>query len=271
MDARVLVANDDGVKARGMWFLVDILKDMGFTVYFATTRLPYSGAGKSVSWKFKVETANIRGVTGIIATGTPAAAVLYVLNALDWSPDFVVTGINHGANLGLEDLFTSGTYGAALESVLNGVPAISISKFLENNTRDIEFSDEDRFYLKLIIERFWRIVQDSEALDCLPLNVNLPSTPPKGIAVTRVSRKVYRGLEFVENDGLYEIRRNLSGFYDDGLAECNDIWAVYNSLVSVSPTCPWCLGSGEKARTRDLSGCGVDYIVEGCSNGIRCI
>jgi 5'-nucleotidase len=267
----VLVANDDGINASGLWLLIGILLDLGFNVFFASTSDPYSGAGKSITWSFKAERRKINGVEGVIANASPSTAVLFSLRNLGIKPDFIVSGINHGANLGIEDVHTSGTFGAALEGVLQGYPSMAVSKYLAgNNSQEEIFNSDDKRYLKTVIEAFWSFILDEDSIECMPLNVNLPWINPRGIAITRLSSKVYNSVRFEEEDnGVYSLSRGLTGFYDDGVEECNDIWAVYNSYVSITPVCVRCLLYGNSRGCLDR--CNLRRLIEGLDNGVYCL
>jgi 5'-nucleotidase len=268
LEGIVLVANDDGVKADGLWFLVRLLDDMGYEVFIASTSRPYSGAGKSITWRFGAKVGNINGFKGVVVDATPSTAVLFALKKLGVDPDFIVTGVNHGANLGIEDIHTSGTFGAALEGVLQGFPSMAISKFLSGNIKKITFTSREEIFLKNLIESFSLVINNEDSLRCMPLNVNLPAGQPKGLAVTRLSMKTYDHVKFVENEGLYSISRNTPGFYDNGLEECNDIWAVYNSYISVTPVCIECLVKGMPMCNEE---CGLRMLTEGFENGVYCL
>ncbi len=268
LEGTVLVANDDGVKAEGLWFLVNLLDSMGYDVFIASTSKPYSGAGKSITWKFKARVENLEGFRGVVVDATPSTAVLFALKKLNVEPDFIISGINHGANLGIEDIHTSGTFGAALEGVMQGFPSMAISKFLSGNTGRIVFTRDDERFLKSLVENFSLLLNNENSIRCMPLNVNLPVDRPRGVAVTRLSMKTYDHVEFVEESGVYSISRNTPGFYDNGLEDCNDIWAVYNSYISVTPVCIECLATGKPGC---IGECGLKILAEGFADGVYCL
>ncbi|MCE4614490.1 MAG: hypothetical protein F7B60_03045 [Desulfurococcales archaeon] len=270
MAETVLVANDDGVNASGFWLLIDVIRDLGFNVVFASTSEPYSGAGKSITWSFRAVRKEINGVEGIIVDASPSTAVLFSLRNLGIKPSFIVSGINHGANLGIEDIHTSGTFGAALEGALQGYPSMAISKYLAgNNHANKLFNDHDKQSVKTVIEAFWSFILDEDSIECMPLNVNLPWKKHRGFAITRLSSKVYNTVEFKEKGNVYSLSRGLTGFYDDGLEECNDIWAVYNSYVSITPVCTRCLLYRNIQRC--LQQCNLRKLIEGIENGVYCL
>ncbi|MCE4607083.1 MAG: hypothetical protein F7B59_07140 [Desulfurococcales archaeon] len=270
MNGTVLVANDDGFNASGLWLLIDVIRDLGFNVFFASTLKPFSGSGKSITWSFKAERKRINGVDGVIVDATPSTAVLFSLRNLGITPEFIVSGINHGANLGIEDIHTSGTFGAALEGVLQGYPSIAISKYLAGNSMEgVIFSERDKRYVKMIIEAFWSFIMDEDSIECMPFNVNLPWMEPRGFAITRLSNKVYNAIRFEKQNNVYSLSRGLTGFYDNGLEECNDIWAVYNSYVSVTPICVRCLLYRDTRACLDR--CNLRRLIEGLDNGVYCL
>ncbi len=270
LNGTVLVANDDGVNANGLWLLIDVIRDLGFDVFFASTSEPYSGAGKSITWSFKAERKKINGVEGVIVNASPSTAVLFALRNIGITPDFIVSGINHGANLGIEDIHTSGTFGAALEGVLQGYPSMAISKYLAGNSQgDSIFNEHDKQFVKMVIKAFWSFILDEDSIECMPFNVNLPWGKPRGFAVTRLSNKVYNTIHFEKQGNIYSLSRGLVGFYDNGLEECNDIWAVYNSYVSITPVCIRCLLYRDTLEC--FNRCNLRRLIEGLDNGVYCL
>ncbi|MGF1687698.1 5'/3'-nucleotidase SurE [Photobacterium japonica] len=122
---RILISNDDGIFAEGINTLAKVLSELGDVTVIAPDR-NRSGASNSLSLDNPLRIRH-EGDRRISVEGTPTDCVHFALNEwLDERPDLVVAGINHGANLG-DDVLYSGTVAAATEGHFLGVPAIAVS------------------------------------------------------------------------------------------------------------------------------------------------
>ena len=179
---RILLSNDDGYFAPGLAILAKTLADLGSITVVAPER-DYSGASNSLTLDRPLtvrESANgFRFVNG-----TPTDCVhLAVTGLLDQMPDMVVSGINLGANMG-DDTIYSGTVAAATEGYLLGIPSLAISLT----------SKEGRHYetaarvARDLVARF----QKQPITEAVLLNVNVPDIPYdalKGFEVTRLGKR----------------------------------------------------------------------------------
>ncbi|MCQ1057505.1 5'/3'-nucleotidase SurE [Photobacterium sp. ZSDE20] len=122
---RILISNDDGIFAEGINTLAKVLSDIGEVTVVAPDR-NRSGASNSLTLDNPLRIRQ-EGEKRISVEGTPTDCVHFALNEwLDERPDVVVAGINHGANLG-DDVLYSGTVAAATEGHFLGVPAVAVS------------------------------------------------------------------------------------------------------------------------------------------------
>ncbi|MGF1726918.1 5'/3'-nucleotidase SurE [Photobacterium nomapromontoriensis] len=122
---RILISNDDGIFAEGINTLATVLSELGDVIVIAPDR-NRSGASNSLTLDNPLRIRH-EGEQRISVEGTPTDCVHFALNEwLDERPDVVVAGINHGANLG-DDVLYSGTVAAATEGHFLGVPAIAVS------------------------------------------------------------------------------------------------------------------------------------------------
>jgi 5'-nucleotidase len=125
----ILVINDDGINSIGIFALAKKMQKLG-DVIVVTPGDERSGVGKSLSIG-QVDIAESsfgEGIRAFATSGTPADSFLIAVNKiLEGLPDLVVSGINIGPNLGIDDLLTSGTVGATFEAAIRGVPAIAVS------------------------------------------------------------------------------------------------------------------------------------------------
>ncbi|MFO1435977.1 MAG: 5'/3'-nucleotidase SurE [Gammaproteobacteria bacterium] len=179
---RFLVSNDDGYQALGIRVLAESLRALGQVVVVAPDR-NRSGASNSLTLDapLHVQTAD-NGFHFI--NGTPTDSVhLALTGMLDFEPDMVVAGINAGANLG-DDVLYSGTVAAAMEGRFLGLPAIAVSLVGEHLTH---YATAAR-----VIERLIRTMQYHPLPADTILNVNVPDMPweqLQGFEATRLGHR----------------------------------------------------------------------------------
>src|SRR5919199_3580803 len=130
---RIVLTNDDGIDAVGLLAARRALEKVGEVLTVAPDR-NRSGVGRSITFGTPLhieEWEMADGVIGYACTGTPVDCVrLVALGLMDFEPDIVVSGINHGENLG-DDITYSGTVAAAFEGIVIGVPGIAVSLCIE--------------------------------------------------------------------------------------------------------------------------------------------
>ena len=175
---RILVSNDDGYTAPGLEALVQALQGLGsLTVVAPETNC--SGASNSLTLNrpLSVRQAN----NGFFyVNGTPSDCVHVALTGLlDFRPDLVVSGINNGANMG-EDTLYSGTVAAATEGYLFGIPAIAFSL----TQKGWEHLDTAARIAEKIVAQHAQQALPAHTL----LNVNIPALPYESIQEMRVTR-----------------------------------------------------------------------------------
>ena len=227
---RVLVSNDDGVDAPGIHALAKGLRDAGHDVFMVAPDRDRSGASNSLTLDRPLSLR--RTASGFYyVNGTPTDCVhLAVTGMLDHLPDMVVSGVNHGANMG-DDTVYSGTVAAATEGFLLGVPSIAVSLVSKSAA---DFSAAARVARDLA-ERFMRDPFPQPVL----LNVNVPDVAYErlqGVKVTRLGRRhkaepVVRSVT-PRNETVYWVGA-AGGAADAG--EGTDFHAVANGYVSVTP------------------------------------
>jgi 5'-nucleotidase len=129
--ARILLSNDDGIHAAGLQVLERIARSLSDDVWVVAPETEQSGASHSLTLNRPLRLRELGG-RRFAVDGTPTDCVLLAINHLlkDRRPDLVLSGINHGSNIG-EDVTYSGTIAAAMEATLLGIPAIALSQHLE--------------------------------------------------------------------------------------------------------------------------------------------
>lgn len=226
---RILLSNDDGYFAPGLLALVEELKTIAEVVVVAPER-DHSGASNSLTLdRPLIVKPTSSGFFSV--NGTPTDCVhLAITGLLDFTPDLVVSGVNHGANMG-DDTVYSGTVAAAMEGFLLGVPAIAVSlasKLGGNYPTAARIA-------RALVERY----RDQPVTQPTLLNVNVPDIPYdqiEGIAITRLGRRhKAEGVVATTNprgQTVYWIGA-AGGARDAG--EGTDFFAVANNRVSVTP------------------------------------
>ncbi len=182
---RILLTNDDGVAAPGIWAAAAVLASLGeVTVVAPATN--YSGYGAALPperfyyyFPYRRPDGHPRNVTAYGLAGTPASCAHVGLSGVfGGGPfDLVVSGINHGANLG-RDVFYSGTVGAALTAHILGVPAIAVSQ--DAGPAGIVHWDSAAWALGEVV-RLW---QENGEPAPVVFNVNVPNVPIPRLAGT---------------------------------------------------------------------------------------
>lgn len=230
---KILVTNDDGILSEGLWALVRELKNIARVTVVAPDR-EQSAIGTAVSLRQPLRIQKVKPVVPRVEAysvdGTPSDSVILALGKLvRGKVDMVVSGINHGFNLG-EDVHISGTVSAALQGYLRGLPTLAISA---------PFGNEPSLD---IAARVVAILVKKIASTPLPtkifLNVNLPDLPLAEIAgakITRLARESHLNTVEEGNHGGQKyyrlVRQRLSGATDNG----TDIWAVEQGNISITP------------------------------------
>jgi 5'-nucleotidase len=186
---RILIANDDGYLAPGLAALVDAVKDLADVDVIAPEQ---NASGTSNSLTLNRPLSVYRAANGFYyVSGTPSDSVHIALTGLLPKPDLVISGINQGANMG-DDTLYSGTVAAAMEGYLFGIPAIAFSQVERGWTH----LDAAAVVARQLVQT---VISDQAALGCgmdahAPwlLNVNIPNRADAHQlewAVTRLGRR----------------------------------------------------------------------------------
>ncbi len=231
----ILVSNDDGVDARGLENLINMVLPYG-DVFVVAPEKGQSGMSHSISLLEPLRTRKIKIGTelSIIAvSGTPVDCVKLAINQLlPRKPDLMVSGINHGSNSAISVIY-SGTMGAAIETSLYGIPSIGFSVL--DHSKDADFS--------LVVKHGTKIIEDVLENGLPPqvsLNVNFPVTDEKnyrGFKICKQTTGVWKE-EFDKRTDpyggdYYWLTGDFHNF-EPGNEE-SDEWALANNYASVVP------------------------------------
>ena len=232
---RILISNDDGVRAPGLPVLAEALKAVGDVVIVAPVE-DQSGISQALTSALPIARSDVMlagGLPAIGLTATPATTIqIAIKNIVMPRPNLVVTGINTAYNLGAS-AYLSGTVGGARQAVIEGVPAIATSMAAAAVARDVASAAQQ-------VAAVVRQVRDHTLPPQTFLNMNIPPMPAggyKGVQIT-TQASVRAGVEtFAEAKRPGTDRTIYWSLYKEGAyaPQGTDIWAVNNGYVSVTP------------------------------------
>lgn len=229
---RILVTNDDGVRAPGILALAQAMRSLGEVTVVAPVEAQ-SGMGQAISITDPIYVEPVQlpgGIAATALTATPASCVKVALHALlDRKPDLVVSGINRGYNLGMT-AYVSGTVGAAREAALQGIPAIASSLASAGDPRYEAAADATR--------RVAAYVKAKGLERGVLLNVNVPAGAADALLGIRVAtQSALCGTEQFEEQKSPRGRRYFWNIYrePDSDVQGTDVWATSQGYVAVTP------------------------------------
>jgi 5'-nucleotidase len=239
---RVLLTNDDGIAAEGLQALRRALLAVpGIELAVIAPDGNRSAIGRGITtrrplWVEEVPFGD--GTVGYATDGTPVDCVRFAALGLveGFQAELIVSGINHGANLG-DDITYSGTVAAALEGVILGLPAVAVSQ--QSTAGEMDFRLGRQFDFARAAAFTARIVEEIEDVP-LPggtlLNINVPAGALSGVEVARLGKRIYRDqLELQDEQSgrrQYRIYGDAPGYrHETG----TDLAAVAEGRVAVTP------------------------------------
>ncbi len=240
---RVLLTNDDGIEAQGLQALRRALLGLpGIELAVIAPDGNRSAMARSITtrrplWVQEVDFGD--GTVGYATDGTPVDCVrLAQLGLVEgFEAELVVSGINHGSNLG-DDITYSGTVAAALEAIVLGLPGIAVSQ--QSRALELDFRAAMQFEFTVAAEFTARLVAELRKVP-LPegtlLNINVPGAGPDGVEVARLGKRVYRDELALVDEGsggrrLYRIYGEASYERDE---TGTDLAAVAGGKIAVTP------------------------------------
>jgi 5'-nucleotidase len=242
---KVLLTNDDGIQATGLHAIRRALLDVpGVELDVIAPDANRSATARSITTRTPLWVEEVRfedGSVGYATDGTPVDCVRFAsLGLVGAEPELIVSGINHGANMG-DDITYSGTVAAALEGAVLGIPAIAVSQQSMKREMDFRFGKNFEFDAAALFAA--RLVAGLNEHPISPgtlLNVNCPAlrmAELEGAVVTRLGKRVYRdNLELEEEDETGRRRYRIYGMeptYQE--EEGTDFAAIDANMISVTP------------------------------------
>jgi len=230
---KILVTNDDGIFAEGLWTLVKELKNIARVVVVAPDR-EQSAVGTAVTlWQpLRVRKVNpvVPEVEAFAVEGTPADSIMLALgNLVKDEIDLVISGINQGLNLG-DDVHISGTVGGALQGYLHGLPSLAVSIARGDN---LHLDSAAKFAAGLSPK-----ILTGSLPSPIFLNINLPNLPLAQIGraqITRLARCSHINTVEEGHDGkrkyYWLVRQRVNQITDPE----TDVWAIDQGNISITP------------------------------------
>lgn len=232
---RILLTNDDGIFAEGLQVLAREIEAIAETFVVAPDH-EQSATGHAITMHRPLRAEKMKylhspGLPAWAVNGTPADCVKLAVEALlPKRPDLVISGINRGANLGTDVLY-SGTVSAAIEGVILGIPAIAVS-LTEYQSPSYEYAAE-------FIARLAQVLVKNKAGADTLLNVNVPGCGREhmqGVAITRLGVRQYKNAFEERKDPRGRTYFWLAGeLVDLEHGEDTDVAAIKSCKISVTP------------------------------------
>ena len=241
---KVLLTNDDGIQATGLNAMRRALLEVpGVELAVIAPDSNRSATARSITtrqplWVEEIEFAD--GSVGFATEGTPVDCVRFAaLGLVEFEPELIVSGINHGSNLG-DDITYSGTVAAALEGIVLGIPAIAVSQQAQRGRvdfragRDWQAEDFDAAaaFAARMVEELEQVPMPAGTL----LNVNCPAGDVAGARACRLGKRIYRDtLELAEEEGgrrRYQIYGEEPGYHHE---RGTDFAAIADGCIAVTP------------------------------------
>lgn len=232
---RILLTNDDGIRAEGLHALRRACLAAGHRVWTVAPDRERSGSGHAITLESPLYVEEVSfhdgGPVGYSVSGTPADCAKLAIRAIcEEPPDLVLSGINRGPNLGT-DVFYSGTVSAAIEAIILGVPAVALSL--------CGYENLDYRYAAAYAVRLAAMIAERGVPEHALLNVNFPAIDHdriRGTAVTRLGERRYRNVfERRIDDSERAYYCLLEESLDHRDEPATDVWAIGRGLVSLTP------------------------------------
>jgi 5'-nucleotidase len=230
---RILISNDDGIDAPGIYELVQQAKRIGDVIVVAPLG-QQSAVGHAITMNQPLRVKEFQKdgkFFGYAVEGTPADCVKLALRSLlDYTPDLILSGINHGSNTAVNIMY-SGTVSAATEGTIMGIPSVALSL---TTYGEPDFRFAAKFSAKLA-----KLVMQKGLPRGVLLNVNIPAVPEreiKGVRVTRQGKTQWNDTFEVRRDPINRQFYWLTGSLDVvDTSDDTDHVSVEKNYISITP------------------------------------
>ena len=259
----ILIANDDGIAANGIRALTETLsKHHDYNVYVVAPDRERSAAGHSLTLHTplrveELEESKSGAKRTWVINGTPGDCVKLGINAIlseEEQPDFVISGINHGPNLG-SDILYSGTVSCAMEGAMLGLPSIAVS--LATMSAEYEDFKFPARFVNSLLEKLKDFKFPKKSI----LNINIPKLDADdiaGVSITELGRRLFTDAYEKRIDPRGKVYYWLAGeLITEPVGALTDLAAIQNNKISITPV------TYEMTRTETIDD--LDRIL--CSKG----
>lgn len=233
---RILVTNDDGIQAHGLSVLRQMAGELSDDVWVVAPQANQSGISHALTLHEPIRYERLDERTYAIR-GTPADCVIMAVRHIlkDGPPTLVLSGVNHGANVA-EDVMYSGTIAGAMEANLIGIRSIAMSLAVGAG-EDRELCWETPLsHGPALVERLLSLDPAQDVL----FNVNFPGVPPDEVAGIMATSQARRDQNLLDVDERHDTNGRAYFWYGftrrlGAPAEGSDLWAIAKGLISVTP------------------------------------
>ena len=235
---KILISNDDGILSNGIRALIEALSPC-HEVYVIAPDRERSAAGHSLTLQTPLRVEEVDAKYGAkrcwMTTGTPGDCVKLAINAIleeDEKPDLVISGINHGPNLGADILY-SGTVSCAMEGAMMGYPSIATSlASMRNDYEDFKFAST---FIAELLNRLDTYKIPPKTI----LNINIPGLEKEdisGIAITKLGSRMFTDAYEKRVDPRGKVYYWMAGeLVQEQECDTSDITAIRNNKISITP------------------------------------
>ena len=224
--ALILLTNDDGYDALGFQTLYkELIRQKDLDVFAVAPQREQSGASHSLTLRHPIRVEKVRDKFFTV-DGTPTDCVLLAYHDLmNKKIDLVVSGINHGPNMG-SDVFYSGTVAAALQGATLGVKSMAISLSSQEYS---DFSEAVKYAANLI----QRVIRTK--VDSLILNINIPDGKISGEKITKMGKRIYQDKVIRNSEKENVMYSVIDGVLSYTVDADTDFKAIDEGYVSITP------------------------------------
>ncbi|QXK92072.1 5'/3'-nucleotidase SurE [Neoehrlichia mikurensis] len=228
---KILLTNDDGFHAEGIKVLQEIVSNIASKIWVVAPAENYSRASRSINQNVQINVQKVRE-NEFIVHGTPAESVFIGLRKIiNEKPDLILSGINHGSNVG-NDIIYSGTIGAAIEGAVMHIPSIAISQAYQDQT--IKWENSRKFLLDII----HKLMNNTNWKKSTTISINIPCGDVKGIQF--VEQGAYfscNNIDVIQTDNYSQsyVIREISPKNQYYKLNNRNIAALYNGYIAITP------------------------------------
>lgn len=221
---KILLTNDDGIKAPGLKTLESAVKDLG-QVYVVAPTQNRSAASHSFTLREPIKICEVKEHWYSVE-GTPTDCVLIAHHGLfKKTINLVISGINNGPNMG-DDVLYSGTVAAAIEGTILGIPSLAVSYRKDGVNTAIT--------IKLVNKLAKWLLKNGLPKKTL-LNINVPEGNVKGIKVTRMGKRIYKDMAIKNSHPTGEVSYMIDGELSWEIEPQTDFEAIESNYISITP------------------------------------